>query len=53
MIEKRGKRCECGRRFNPARAGPGFFQIGGCKNESSRQTSRGQGVGEGELEGNV
>ena len=34
-------------------ADPGFFQRGGSKYESSRQTFQGQGMGEGELEGNV
>ena len=34
-------------------ADPGFFQRWGCKYESSRQTFQGQGMGKGELEGNV
>ena len=36
-----------------AAADPGLFQRGGCKYESSRQTSLGQEMGEGELGGNV
>ena len=36
-----------------AAADPGLFERGGCKYESSRQTSLGQEMGEGELGGNV